>query len=209
MICVHLCIWLRCPVKDKESCIISSPKYKSKLLKSKTAIKIYSFKNNIHHVTKHIAIFRYGKLDICMCNFLLFIRCYFVFLQTIVLRKLYPICIICISMLYLHLFIDNELRYRVLLLMSRETHIGHGGHVLSAIDESEIRFLNFKLLQYCKFIKQDVKFSWNQFHTHWLVKFWSVQELSIMAITIVTWYVVHQRKSHGLNSQSRENNLFF
>lgn len=123
--------------------------------------------------------------------------------------EIYPICIICISMLYLHLFIDNELRYRVLLLMSRETHIGHGGHVLSAIDESEIRFLNFKLLQYCKFIKQDVKFSWNQFHTHWLVKFWSVQELSIMAITIVTWYVVHQRKSHGLNSQSRENNLFF
>lgn len=92
-----------------------------KSCKNKLVIFIV-FKNNIHHVTKHIAIFRYGKLDICMCNFLLFIRCYLVFLQTIVLRKLYPICSMCISMLYLHLFIDNELRYRVLLLMSRETH---------------------------------------------------------------------------------------
>lgn len=76
----------------------------------------------MHHVTKHVAIFRYGKLDICMCNFFSFSRCYLVFFHAVVLQKPHLICSICISMHYLHLFIDNELRYRVLLLMSRETH---------------------------------------------------------------------------------------
>lgn len=76
----------------------------------------------MHHVTKHVAIFRYGKLDICMCIFFSFSRCFLVFLHAVVLQKPYLICSICMSMHYLHLFIDNELRYRVLLLMSRETH---------------------------------------------------------------------------------------
>lgn len=63
-----------------------------------------------------------GNLIFACVIFTLFTRCYLVFLHAVVLQKPYLICSICISMHYLHLFIDNELRYRVLLLMSRETH---------------------------------------------------------------------------------------